>query len=126
MVRRQQTTNLCLRPDDLSLDFPACLWELVRGGNVVSRQRRPGAEEEILHLLHKELLRLRQPGLEAVPVQQHLLAAEPLVPWSLGHVLIDLLAKLRVEGRLVEGFHFLLVANAKNHVRHKNYSQMPL
>src|ERR1019366_595736 len=41
-------------------------------------------------------------------------------PRRLRHVLVDLLAKLRVEGRFVQPLHFLLVAGAKNHVRHRD------
>src|SRR6185312_4933090 len=37
---------------------------LVRGGNVFAREGRAGAEEELLHLLDQELLRLRGPRLQ--------------------------------------------------------------
>src|SRR5581483_7367381 len=96
-------------------DMQRPLFGLVRGRDVLAGQRGSGAEEELLHLLDKELLRLGRPGLQTVLVQQHLLAFHPLVPRCFGDVLVDLLAKLGVEGWLVETLHLFLVANAKNH-----------
>src|SRR5215469_2403928 len=91
---------------------------LLRRRHVLARQCRSGTEEELLHLLHQELLRLRRPWLQPVLVQQHLLALHPLAPRGFRHVLVNLLPELRVERRLVQAFHLALVANAKNHVRH--------
>src|SRR6185437_4726938 len=90
------------------------------------RQRRSGPEEESLHLLDKELLRLGRPGLQAVFIQQHLLVLSPLVPSGLGYVLINLLPKLGIERRLVQSFHFALVAHAKYRVCHCELLPIPL
>jgi hypothetical protein len=77
-----------------------------------------GAEEELVHLLDEELLGFFGPGLEAVLVEEHLLALDPFAPGFLGDVLVDLLAEVGVEGRFVEAFHFGFVFGAENHVRH--------
>src|SRR5579863_5945343 len=69
----------------------------VRRRHILLGQRRTLAKEELFHLLHEELLGLWRPGLQAILVQQHLLAVHPLAPCSLRHVLKDLLAELRVE-----------------------------
>jgi hypothetical protein len=91
---------------------------LLRRRHVLAGKRRSGAEEELLHLLHQELLRLRRPRLQAIFVQQHLLPLHPLAPRCLGDVLVNLLAELGIEGGLVQSLHLFLVAYAKNHVRH--------
>jgi hypothetical protein len=67
----------------------------------------------------KELLRLRSPGLQPVLVQQHFLPIDPLLPGRLRDVLVDLLAKLRVKWGLFKALQLLLIANAKNHMRHR-------
>ena len=98
----------------------------MRGRDKLRRQPRALAEEKLLHLFHQELLRRWCPRLQPVLIQQHLLPVYPLAPRLLGHVLENLLAELRVEGRLFQALHLLFVANAKDGVRHKNCPQMPL
>src|ERR1700722_1351014 len=90
----------------------------VRWRDVFGGQSSSFAEEELLHLLHQELLRLRGPRLQAVLVKQHLLPLDPLAPCRLGNVFEDLLTELRIEGRLVQTLHLALVSHAKNHMRH--------
>uniref|UniRef100_E6QNC6 Uncharacterized protein n=1 Tax=mine drainage metagenome TaxID=410659 RepID=E6QNC6_9ZZZZ len=76
------------------------------------------AEEELFHLFDEEGLRLWGPGLEAVFVEQHLLALDPLVPSLAGDAFVDFLTEFRVEGRFVEALHLLFVARAKDHMCH--------
>jgi len=91
----------------------------VRGGYVFLGQFAAGAEEELVHLLDEEFLGLAGPGLQAVLVQQHLLALDPLVPGLLRDVFVDLLAEIGVEGRLRQTFHLSFVLGAENHVCHR-------
>src|SRR5215475_7403685 len=92
----------------------------VRRRYVLLRKRRAFPEEELLHLFDQKLLRLRRPRLQAIFVQKHLLAVDPLGPRRLRHVLVDFLSKLRVERGLIEPFHLFFVANAKHRVRHRS------
>src|SRR5271170_4039496 len=88
------------------------------GWDVFLGQVGPFAEEVLGHLFDEELLRLRGPGLEAVFVEEHLLMLQPFGPGFSGDVLVNLLAKVAVEGRLFEAFHFLLITGAKDGMRH--------
>ena len=65
--------------EDPSSDAGRPLGSMGRG-DVFAGKRRSAAEKELLHLLHQELLGLRGPGLQAVFVQKHLLAVDPLGP----------------------------------------------
>jgi hypothetical protein len=89
-----------------------------RGWDVFGGEGGAGAEEEFLHLFNEEFLGLRGPGLEAVFVEQHFLALEPLLPAFAGDGVKDFCAEVGVEGRFVEAFHLLLVAAIHDHVRH--------
>src|SRR5260370_5202000 len=98
---------------------------LLRGGYILLRQRSALPIEELVHLLHQELLRLPRPRLQTVLVQQHLLPLDPLTPGLLAHALVNLLAKVRVERRLIQPFHLSLVLHTKNHVRHRVFLLFP-
>src|ERR1035437_6436024 len=93
----------------------------MRGRHKLRGQPRTRAKKELFHLFHQERLRLWCPWLQPVLIQQHLLALPPLAPRRLRHVLVNLLSKLRVEGRFVQPLHLFLVAGAKNHVRHRDF-----
>src|ERR1700722_12591611 len=53
--------------------YPAQKPKLVAGWNIFLRQCGAFAEEILCHLLYKEFLCLRRPGLETVFIEQHLL-----------------------------------------------------
>jgi hypothetical protein len=91
---------------------------LVGGGYIFLRKLAAAAEEEVIHLFDEELLGFAGPGLEAVLVEEHLLALHPLVPGFLADILVDFLSEVRVERWLVETLHFSFVSCAENHVRH--------
>src|SRR5690348_3334244 len=82
---------------------------LFAGGNVFLRQHHAVSKKEPLHLLGQKLLRLRSPRLQSILVQQHLLVLGPVVPRLLGHVVVDLPAKIVVKRRLIQTLQFLLV-----------------
>src|SRR6266851_2059318 len=94
---------------------PLCL---VGGGYVFLGQGAAFAEEEVVHLLHEELLGFAGPGLEAVFIQKHLLALYPLAPGLFADVFEDLLAEIGVEGGFVQAFHLGFVLCAEHHMRH--------
>src|SRR5206468_706606 len=71
------------------------------GGNVLHRRSCALPEEIFLHLLNDYFLILAAGGIEAVLVQQHLAELRPLLPGLLGDILVDFLAKVGVEGRLL-------------------------
>ena len=86
--------------------------------HVLFREFAAGAEEELVHLLDEELLGFLGTGLEAVLVEEHLLALHPFAPGLGGDVLVDLLTEVGVEGGFVETFHFGFVLCAEDHVCH--------
>src|ERR1700757_2709465 len=74
----------------------------VRGRHILLGQRRSLTEKVLVHLLHQKLLRLGRPRLQAILIEQHLLVLQPLHPGLLRDVVIDLVAEIAVEGRLLE------------------------
>src|SRR5215469_7080065 len=92
---------------------------LMRRSHILLRQIAAAPEEELVHLLHQELLRLARPWLQAILIQQHLLPLQPLAPRPLRHILINLLPKIRVKRRLIQPFHLLLILRAEHHMRHR-------
>ena len=74
------------------------------GWNVFLGDGAAFAEEELFHLIYKKLLGFLGPGLQAVFVQEHFLAFNPLAPGLLADVLIDFLTEIGVEGGLVQAF----------------------
>src|SRR5208282_4313742 len=96
------------------------------GRDVLFGQVGAFAEEVLGHLFDEEFLSLGCPGLEAVFVEEHLLVLKPFAPGFLRNILVDLLAKVAVEGRLFEAFHFLLIAGAKDGMRHSFLSLLSL
>src|SRR6185437_15355997 len=99
--------------------------QLMRRRHVLLRQFAASAEEELVHLFHKELLGLACPRLQAILIQQHLLPFQPLVPCLHGHIFVDFLSKIRVKRRLVESFHLLLILRAEHHMRHRSNLLFP-
>src|SRR5664279_1743027 len=69
-------------------------------------------EEKLIHLFDEEALSFLGPGLQTVFVQQHLLVIHPLAPRLFGDVVVNLLAKIVIEGQLVEALHLLLILRA--------------
>src|ERR1700740_1483930 len=89
------------------------------GGDIFFGQSRSFPKEVLLHLLHQELLRFSRPGLQTILVEQHFLPLYPLRPSLLGDMIVNFLAKITVEWRLVEAFHFLLVTRTDDHMWHE-------
>ena len=77
---------------------PAKAKNLVAGWYIFLRQCGAFAEEILCHLLYKELLCLRRPGLETVFIEQHFLVLEPLAPGLLRNVVINLVTEVAIEG----------------------------
>ncbi len=75
-------------------------------------------EEEAVHLLDEEFLGFACPGLKAVFVEEHFLAFDPFAPGFFADVVVDFVAEVGVEGRLIEAFEFGFVLAAEHHVSH--------
>src|SRR5215469_4195511 len=102
-----------------SLHDKACLQDaLLLRRNVLFGSHLAVAEEKLLHVLDNDFLVFFAGRVEAVFVQNHLAELGPLLPGSGRNVVVDLLAKFGVEGRLVEAGKLLLELYAKNFVCH--------
>src|SRR5579859_4745322 len=77
----------------------------VRGRHILLRQLRTLAEEISLQLLNKKILSFFFPRLKTILVHEHLLVLAPIAPSLLGDIVVNLLAKLAIKGRLVQPFH---------------------
>ena len=76
--------------------------------HVAGRQRGTFPEEEILHVLGDQILRLLLPGHEAVLVEDHLHALFPQLPGILRYLVVDPLTELPGPRDVVEARQLLL------------------
>src|SRR3954470_23043356 len=83
--------------------------------DVVRRELRAFAEEELLHVMHDDLLRLLVRWVEAVFVDDHLGVLAPQPPRFLRDGLVDAVAQLAIERRLVEPGQLLAQLDAFHH-----------
>src|SRR5258706_14990165 len=74
------------------------------GRDVIGRELRPLAEEELLALLPQDLLRLGRHQVETVFIDQHLRVLEPQLPRLLRDVLEDALPERVVERLPLDAF----------------------
>src|ERR1700682_1183255 len=89
---------------------------LVRGRDVFSGAGRAFSEEELLHLLHDNLLILLARWVQAILVQQHLAVLHPLAPSLLRDIFVNLLAQFAVERSLRKPGQFTFQFCAENFV----------
>src|SRR6185436_9699147 len=80
--------------------------------DVIGRQRRSFAEEEVFHLRADQLLAFLLPGHQPVLVENHLLALFPELPGLRRHTLINPLADLTGPGRRIQSRQLLLELDA--------------
>src|SRR6185437_6486726 len=83
--------------------------------HVPGRERCTFAEEEVLHVLGHQLLRLFLPGHQAVLVEDHLHSIFPELPRIDRHVLVDALAELARPRRFGQPRQLLAKLHAEHH-----------
>src|SRR5262249_53568382 len=86
--------------------------------HVVRRALAALPEEELLRLLHQQLLTLRRRQIEAVLLDDHLRELDPLPPRILGDAVEDPLPELVLERLVEHGGELLPQLRALDHPRH--------
>src|SRR6516225_8334334 len=83
-------------------------------GYVLRRERRAFAEEEVLHVLRDEVLRLFLPRHQAVLVENHLHPVFPHLPGLRGDICVDTLAQFARPRWFVEARELFLELHAED------------
>src|SRR5215467_614768 len=83
-------------------------------GDVTGRQCGTLAEEEILHVLGHEVLRLFLPRHQAILIEDHLHTILPQLPGVGGNAVKDALTELTRPGNFVKARQLFLELDAKN------------
>src|SRR5919206_2584526 len=89
---------------------------------VYLRLGRAAAEEEGFHVVEEEVLRVLVHEVEAVVVDDHVLALEPLLPADRANLRADALPHLVREGRVTQPLALLPAPRALDLFRHRKFS----